>query len=170
MADLSLNGFQESKTILRNLSFVGEFLGAKIIEDNIKPYHIRSLSWENHTFKQEGQYHGPGILFTFPVLDRGETGAYTLRITMEEDRYGTVANFIEFLKALIINEFGVYRSVEDIKKSLKFRLTLLTFPEQVLEFGELYFLTAESTESSYGDTEIKTYTISFAYDNFIRLK
>jgi hypothetical protein len=36
----------------------------------------------------------------------------------------------------------------------------------MIYFEELYFLTAESNEFSYGDTEIKTYTVSFAYDNY----
>ena len=168
MADLQLGGFKDTKSVLPNFRFIGEFQKTSpsiIAIEDIKPWHIRSVSYENHTFKQEGQYHGPGILKTFPVLDRGEAGAYILRVTMEEDKASTILTFIEDLKSKIIDEYGVYKTILEIK-ALQFALTILSKPEYQLIFQELYFLTAESNEFSYNDSDIKTYTISFAYDNF----
>lgn len=168
MEKINLAGFRDNKSILPNFRFIGEFTSTGNIYkglENINPWHIRSVSYENHTFKQEGQYHGPGILKTFPVLDRGENGAYLLRVTMEEDKESTILSFIENLKAGIINEDGIYNTIKEIK-SLQFILTILTQPNYKLTFEELYFLTSEQSEFSYSDSDIKIHTITFAYDNF----
>lgn len=163
----NIKDFRLNKTILPTFTFEGYFLE----EGNDKPfkaithYHIRSVSYEQHTFKQEGQYHGPGILKTFPVLDRGESGAYRLTIVFEEDREGTIINFIEYLKSKIIQPNGIYNSLASIK-NLSFWLILDSTPKRVLQFQEMYFLTAETNDSSYESADMKTYTVNFAYDNY----
>lgn len=167
MADFNIAGFQNEKTILPTFKFMGEFIDYNDIfgyVSNIKPWHILSVSYEQHTFKQEGQYHGPGILKTFPVLDRGEAGAYKLIVTMEEDNKGTIMAFIEYLKSKIINKDGVYNSIDKMK-DLQFQLEVMTNPKYTIFFDELYFQSADSNEFSYGG-ESKTYTINLAYDNY----
>jgi len=168
MIDLELEGFKNTKSILPNFSFIGLFYDNEnpFGWSDIKPYHIRSVSYEQHTFKQEGQYHGPGILKTFPVLDRGEAGAYKLTIVFEEDKQGTILKFIEYLKRKIINTNGVYNPIAKMK-DLIFELTILHQPKNIqIIFHELYFQTAESNEFSYADGDMKTYTVSLAYDNY----
>ena len=168
MAQFEIDDFRKSKSVIPNFKFQGAFTNSANVQyEDIKPWHIRSVSYEQHTFKQEGQYHGPGILKTFPVLERGENGAYILRVTFEEDAEGTILKFIEFVKRKVINENGVY-NILSVIKDLNFELTLLHTPKKYeLKFQNIYFLTAESSEYSYGDTDIKTYTVSFAYDNYI---
>jgi hypothetical protein len=163
----NIRKFRQNKTILPTFAFEGHFLEAG--DDKpfiaITPYHIRSVSYEQHTFKQEGQYHGPGILKTFPVLDRGEAGAYKLTVVFEEDREGTIINFIEYLKSKIINEEGIYNSIKSIK-NLSFQLEIHSTPSRTLWFREMYFLTAETNDSSYDNSDMKIYTVNFAYDNY----
>lgn len=163
----NIRDFRLGKTILPTFTFEGNFLenGSPANFKAIMPWHIRSVSYEQHTFKQEGQYHGPGILKTFPVLDRGEAGAYKLIIVFEEDREGTIINFIEYLKSKIINSDGIYNSLASIK-NLSFELKIQSTPPRTLTFNEVYFLTAETNESSYESVDMKTYTINFAYDNY----
>jgi hypothetical protein len=153
----------DTKTIQPNYLFYGEFTGEPSI--NIKSNHIRSVRYEQHTFKQEGQYHGPGILNTFPVLDRQENGAYELSMVLEEDADGNVFSFIENLKTLIIKSDGVYNSIADIKK-LNFELTVLYTKPFIITFTGIYFQKAEMNEYNYGDNEMKLYTITFAYDTY----
>ncbi len=163
----NIRDFRQGKTILPTFAFEGSFTDGthKNGFSEIKPYHIRSVSYEQHTFKQEGQYHGPGILKTFPVLDRGEAGAYKLTIVFEEDRTGTIINFIEYLKAKIINPDGIYNLISNIK-DLSFELKIQSTPPRTLIFKEVYFLTAETNESSYESVDMKTYTVNLAYDNY----
>lgn len=166
MANFNINGFMQNKSVLPSYKFDGEFReGAKIFSQ-IEPWHIRSVTFEQHTFKHEGQYHGPGILNTFPVLDRAENGAYKLTIVMEEDEKGTIFEFIEYLKQKIIKSNGVYNSISEMK-DLTFQITLHTMPyKRRILFENVYFQSAEGSESSYSSSEMKIYTLNLVYENY----
>lgn len=164
MASFNITGAMGSKTILPSYKFVGEFTQG--VEDGIiKDYHIKSVSFEQHTFKHEGQYHGPGILKTFPVMDRSESGAYKLTIVLEEDESGTVFNFIEYLKEKIITAKGIYNKIDDIK-NLIFKLTIMTNPERIITFKNVYFQSADASTFSYDSSDIRTYTLNLVYENY----
>jgi len=168
MAIETLGGFFKNKSVLPTFKFEGTFIDKNIPTTALlKSYHIRSVSYEQHTFKQEGQYHGPGILKTFPVLDRGEgAGAYRLSLVLEEDSHATVQKFIEYLKKKIINSNGLYNTI-DAMKSMEFDLKIFTTPSYTIKFQEVYFQTAEANDFSYAETDMKAYTVILAYDNYI---
>lgn len=161
----SLSEVSSMKSVVPVYKFTGDFEGDEQARLNIVDFHIVSVSYEHLTFKQDGVYHGPGILKTFPVLDRGESGAYKLTVTFEEDSKGTIFKFIQYLQALIIGQNGVYEPYENVKK-LQFNLRIFTNPQTVITFKELYFQGAEGNEHSYGGADAKTYTITFAYDYY----
>jgi hypothetical protein len=173
---LTIGEFYQSKSVLPSFKFQGTFgkmtpnksggaaTSAGDIDD-IKPYHIRSVKFDQHAFKGEGQYHGPGIPYSWPVLDKSE-GPYNLNISFEEDRDGTILKFIEYCKQLIIKPNGVYQPLSIIKGSLEFKLIIDTIKQITVRFPGIYFLSSGTSDFSYAGDDMKVYEVVFGYDSY----
>ena len=128
----------------------------------ITHWHTRSVTIPQYTFSKEVVKYGP-IAKSFPVM---ELNGLDIAITFEEDEFGTIAYFINWLQRKIIRNDGTYRSQKDNRVD---NLMILTeddsgIPINLFWYKNVYFQNASPATFDYGGNESIKYDITFGAD------
>lgn len=130
--------------------------------DYLTDFHAKKVNIEQYAFKRELQRLGV-FQKSFPVIDHK---GFELEIELEEDKYGTISFFIQWLQARIIDNNGMYTNLaEAVIDPITINVTTET-SELVASysFRNCYFLKASKGEYNYRNNQTITYTITFGTD------
>lgn len=129
----------------------------------IKFWHVLSISIPQYPFGKDNVQYGP-IAKTFPVMQ--DFNGFDVRITFEEDEFGTIAYFINWLQRKIIDRDGMYRSQRDNRID---HLIIETqddngLPIQLYWYKNIYFQNVNEVTFDYGSPDSIKYDITFGAD------
>ena len=175
-----LNNFFENKTILMNNKFLVSFddeVGIDIVGKakkelyesigympTLQYHHIKGVTIPtNQTFQSETIF-----MSNFVTLSDYQVPG-DLTVTLEEDQYGTVAKFINWLQRKLVTKSGVVRP-KYLYTLSHLNIDVTNLQDRVVAkyiFDDIYFLNSDVLTLSYDGGAPLQYTISFNFgDNY----
>jgi len=124
--------------------------------------HVRNVIIPQYNFSKEVVKYGP-IAKSFPIMD---LNGLDVTVGFEEDEYGTIAYFINWLQRKIVRNDGTYRSQLQNRVD---NLMVLTeddngIPINLFWYKNIYFQNASTASFDYSGNESIKYDITFGAD------
>ena len=173
---LELKGYYSGKDILKSIQLSYKFYvtfldnairNRKLISEIgmmpfIKNWHVLNVSIPTYVFKKESQKYGP-MVKTIPVIDHD---GFDIKITFEEDSYGTIAYFINWLQRKIVRQDGMYRNQVDNRiDNLNIEIEdERGVPVGFFNFRDVYYLASGEVTYDYSTNESIKYEVTFGAD------
>jgi len=130
---------------------------------DIKNWHVNDVSIPSYDFQKESVFGDGPLPKSFPVLKHD---SFDVKITLEEDSYGTIRDFITWCQRRIIDGNGLYwnQSLNRIPKIMIFLVDETNVEVAAFVFSNCYFVNSEALNLSYGETNQIKYTLTFVSD------
>jgi len=138
----------------------------------LKSWHVVDVTLQNYSYKKEIVKYGI-LPRSFPVL---EFDGFEITVTFEEDKFGTIQYFINWLQQRIIQPNGIYRhpgtnKIDALKVEIKENEPTEATGEYktvvAYTFPDIYFLRGEQQGPlNYGSSDSIKYAITFGADSF----
>ncbi len=161
------------KTIQKNYKFFVTFWDDDIISSKawdetgtmpvINHFHVISVNVPQYPFSKEVVKYGP-IAKSYPVMS--DFNGLDIEVEFEEDEFGTIAYFINYLQRKIVRQDGTYRSQLENRID---NMVILTEDDQGIPINLFWYKNVfyqNSTSPTFradGNESIK-YTITFGAD------
>jgi hypothetical protein len=182
--NLELHGFYSNselfKTIQKNYKFFVTFWdddqfanrstvkGLAVLDETgsmpiIDHWHVKSISLPQYSFSKEVVKYGP-IAKSYPVMN--DFNGLDIEVEFEEDEWGTIAYFINYLQRKIIRKDGTYRSQLNNRIDNMVVLTEddMGVPINIFWYKKLFFQNVTPPTFDYSGNDSIKYTITFGAD------
>ena len=167
----SLKSFFNHKTIQPNFRFEVTFIPDVWNVDMLKrigpmpvinDWHVLSVSIPSFDFIKEIQKYGPFVR-SFPVL---EYDGLEFKIDFEEDSYGTIGYFLNYLQRRIVDRRGYYTPPAKVKLPAVVVTTYdsKNLPVGVFTFYQVNYLQTSEVEYRQDSNESVKYSVVFNSD------
>jgi len=153
------NQFLNTNTV-KGLAEQAKGLGSMPI---ISHWHIKSITLPQYSFSKEVVKYGP-LAKAYPVMS--DFNGLDIDVEFEEDEFGTIAYFINYLQKKIVRDDGTYRSQLDNRID---NMVVLTeddqgIPINMFWYKNLFFQNATPAQFDYSANDSIKYTITFCAD------
>lgn len=161
------------KTIQKNFKFFVTFWDDDIISTKayletgsmpvINHYHVQSVSIPQYPFSKEVVKYGP-LAKCYPVMS--DFNGLDIDVEFEEDEFGTIAYFINYLQRKIVRQDGTFRSQLENRID---NMVILTeddqgIPINMFWYKNIFFQNATPVTFRYDGNEAIRYNITFGAD------
>lgn len=161
------------KTIQKNFKFFVTFWDDDIISTKaysetgsmpvINHYHIQSVSIPQYPFSKEVVKYGP-LAKCYPVMS--DFNGLDIDVEFEEDEFGTIAYFINYLQRKIVRQDGTFRSQLENRID---NMVILTEDDQgvpinMFWYKNIFYQNSTPVTFRYDGNEAIRYTITFGAD------
>lgn len=160
-----MKNFFQKKSYMPKWNFVVHFFAhhGKQKSKHIFGHHVVSVQIPQYKMKSQTTMYGP-VPKSFPLLDH--ESPFNIQITFEEDRYGTIINFINELQKSVITESGLHWHPV-ASKYLDIVIELHNYENEFIcqwRAPESYFLNAQEVDLSYTTNDSMRFNITFGVD------